>query len=53
MCPLCGSEMQIDFIDRIANRDIAQFVEKCTSCPYRLSVIEFNADYYEDSPDSY
>lgn len=48
MCPVCGNEMIFDFVDRIADKDIAQFIEKCSTCPYRLSITEFNAEYYDE-----
>lgn len=51
MCPVCGSDIIIDFVDRIAKKDIAQFIEKCSECPYRLSITEFNAEYYDEAED--
>jgi len=48
MCPMCNSDLQIDVIGNIAGKNITQFVEKCTVCNYRISIIEFEEDIEED-----
>lgn len=48
MCPDCGSPLEYDFVPNIADKDINQFIERCTGCNYRISIIEFEEDFYED-----
>jgi len=48
MCPVCKSELVFDLVTKIAGKDITNFIEKCTACEYRISVIQFNEDIEED-----
>lgn len=48
MCPMCESTLEIDVVGNIAGKKITQFVERCTNCNYRISIIEFEEDIEED-----
>lgn len=48
MCPVCNADLNFDVVANIAGKQITQFIEKCTSCNYRVSVIQFDEDIEED-----
>ena len=47
MCPICNSELLVDLVTQIAGKDITNFVEKCSNCDYRISVLQVNEDLEE------